>query len=443
MERFTCDWIFNILVVLCDGKVVCGCADPKGERPLGHLRADSLEAIWRSEKVRSIRRELNSGFSDFCGPCGLKRALAENEPAPQRPLDLDVLPRIFFEPTVVCNLDCFQAVCGSSAGLTASRERKFFPLDEFQSMLQGVGSRMIRLDFFNYGEPFAHPRALDMIEHVKNRFPNIYLYTSTNGLLFNEEKIARLARSGIDEITFSVDGADQRTYERYRRGGDLARVLRSLAALVEEKRRLGREVPFINWRYILFRWNDSFWQMARAKRLARQLGVDRLTWEITDHPPAAASAKFRVGRPAWKRIYHEIWDSSQIGSALRGRRHIAGIRPGGKNVAARRGEKTELDVAVKNRGGAPWITQTFSGRRWVRLGAQLHDKAGRLLDLNFARASLPRPLARGEGARMTIELPGLEQAGEYRLKLDMVSEGSDWFENGGSPVVWLPFTVSD
>jgi len=441
--RFTCDWIHNILVVLCDGKVVCGCADPKGERPLGHLGADGLDAIWRSEKVQRIRRELNAGFSGFCEPCGLKRALGDNEPAPQRPTDLEVLPRIFFEPTVVCNLDCFQAVCGSSAGLAASRERKFFPLDEFKSMLREVGPRMVRLDFFNYGEPFAHPQSLDMIEHVKSRYPNIYLYTSTNGLLFNEEKIARLARSGIDEVTFSVDGADQRTYERYRRGGDLAKALRSMADLVEEKRRLGRELPFINWRYILFRWNDSSWQMARAKRLARQIGVDRLTWEVTDHPPTAASAKFQVGRPAWRRIYHEIWDSSQIGSALRGKRFIARIRPGRKSVVVRRKEKAKLEVAVKNRGGAPWMTQTFSGRRWVRLGAQLHDKSDRLLDLNYARAPLPRPLAGGESARLTIELPGIEQAGEYRLKLDMVSEGADWFANGGSPVIWLPFTVGD
>ena len=443
MDRFTCDWIFNILVVLCDGRVVCGCADPRGERPLGHLRDAGLADIWRSEKVRRIRRELNSGFSGFCRPCGLKKALREGEAPPQRPVDLEVLPRIFFEPTVVCNLDCFQAVCAPGAGLVATRERKSFPLDEFKAMLEGIAPGMIRLDFFNYGEPFAHPQALDMIEHVKARYPHIYLYTSTNGLLLDGGKIERLARSGIDEVTFSVDGADQRTYERYRRGGDLARVVKNMAALVAEKRRLGREVPFINWRYILFRWNDSFRRMARAKRLARRIGVDRLTWEITDHPPAAASMKYRVGTPAWKRIYYEIWDSSQIGSALSGTRYIARIRSRRRSVAGARGQDLVLETTVKNRGGAVWITQAFSGRRWVRLGAQLHDRERKLLDLNYARAFLPRPLRRGESAEVMIELPAMAQAGDYWLKLDMVSEGADWFENGGSPVLWLPFTVSD
>ena len=443
MARFTCDWIFNTLVVLCDGKVVCGCADPEGLRPLGHLSVSGLTHIWQSEKVKRIRRDLNEGFSGFCGPCGLKRLLNEGEPAPQLPVDQKVLPRIFFEPTVVCNLDCFKAVCAPGAKLVATRERKMFPLEEFKAMLAEVGPRLARLDFFNYGEPFLHPQALDMVEHVKEKYPHIYLYTSTNGILFDEEKIVRLARSGIDEVTFSVDGPDQRTYERYRRGGDFAKVVRNMKALAAEKRRLGREVPFINWRYILFKWNDSFWQMVRAKRLALRIGVDRLTWEITDHPVEALSKKYQVGTRAWKRIYFQIWDTGQIANALRRRRFIARIRPGLKKVAARRGQKLLLEPTVKNRGGALWITETFSGRRWVRLGAQLHNRERQLLDLNFARAFLPRPLNLGESAVVPIELPPLEQAGEYWLKLDMVCEGIHWFEPNGSPVVWLPFTVSE
>lgn len=48
--RFTCDWIFNRLVVLSDGKVVCGCADPYGERPIGNLKENKIYEIWNSKK---------------------------------------------------------------------------------------------------------------------------------------------------------------------------------------------------------------------------------------------------------------------------------------------------------------------------------------------------------------------------------------------------------
>jgi len=442
VARFTCDWIFKIMVVLCDGKVVCGCADPRGERPLGHLRDTRLTDIWRGDKVRRIRQELNAGFSGFCLNCGLKKPLKEGEPVPQQPVDLEILPRIFFEPTVVCNLNCFQAVCAPGTGLVATRERKYFPPEEFRSLLEEIGSGLIRLDFFNYGEPFVHPQALEMIEHVKKNYPHIYLYTSTNGLLLDDKKISRLAESGIDEVTFSVDGADQRTYARYRQGGDFAKLLKNMAALVGEKRRLGREVPFINWRYILFKWNDSFLQMARARRLAAKIGVDRLTWEITDHPVGAVSKKFQIGSPAWKRIFYQIWDSSQIGSALKGKQYSARIQIGKTGMSGQLGQKLVLEVAVQNRGGVSWITQAYSGRRWVRLGAQLYDAKKNLLDLNFARAFLPRPLAGGERATVKLELPAIHREGDYWLKFDMVSEGADWFENGGSPVVWLRFTVS-
>jgi hypothetical protein len=102
----------------------------------------------------------------------------------------------------------------------------------------------------------------------------------------------------------------------------------------------------------------------------------------------------------------------------------------------------QFAVQVKNRGGALWITQSFSGRRLVRLGAQLHDSEKKLLDLNYARAFLPYPMAKGNRANVLIELPAVNDCGEYWLKFDMVSEGVDWFENGGSPVVWVPFKVS-
>ena len=222
--KFTCDWIFNILVVLSDGKVVCGCADPYGERPLGHFPQNSLYEIWNSDKVKQIRRELNEGHCCFCHDCGLKRFLKEDEPVPQGPLHLEILPRIFFEPTVLCNLDCFKAVCCADSGILKTRTRKTFPFEEFQQLMDQVGKDLIRLDFFNYGDPFVHPQAAEMIRYIKERYRQVYLYTSTNGLMLNDEKIKKLVQSGMDEITFSVDGADQETYARYRHGAQIHHV---------------------------------------------------------------------------------------------------------------------------------------------------------------------------------------------------------------------------
>ena len=441
-ERYSCDWLQSMLVVLCDGTVVCGCADPYGERPLGHLSRSSLLEIWQSPLVEAIRRDINQGHCCFCDPCGLKRRLSDDQAVPVYPLRHDRLSRIFLEPTAACNLDCFQAVCNKGSGLLKTRSRMFFPLDEFKALMDQIGPKLGRLDLFNYGDPFVHPQALDMIEYVKGRFPHVYLYISSNGLLLDSEKNRRLLQAGLDEITFSVDGPNQRVYEKYRRGGDFSRVLANMADLVAQRRRLGCELPLINWRCILFNWNDSWRTMRQVRRLAAKTGVDRLTWEITDHPEAARSKRYQIGTKPWKKILYEIWDTSQLTNALRDQRHLARIRvlchdPG--PVPGNR--KALIAVKVKNIGGALWRRQTAIGRQTIRLGAQLYDDGGRLVDLNFSRAFLPHDVPGGQWAKLEIELPAAPAPGNYRLKLDMVSEGVDWFERAGSAVVFLDWHV--
>ena len=64
-------------------------------------------------------------------------------------------------------------------------------------------------------------------------------------------------------------------------------------------------MPFITWRYILFTWNDSEAEMEHARALAADAGVDRLCWELTDHPEEAYSRRFVPGSPDLAAIRHE------------------------------------------------------------------------------------------------------------------------------------------
>ena len=44
--RYTCSWPWQIGVLLCDGRMVCGCADPYAKRVLGDARTSSIAGIW-------------------------------------------------------------------------------------------------------------------------------------------------------------------------------------------------------------------------------------------------------------------------------------------------------------------------------------------------------------------------------------------------------------
>ena len=81
------------MVLLCDGRLVCGCADPYGKRVLGDLRTEaSVSAVWTGERASSLRQDIVNGGSKFCGDCPLKLPLRKDEAPPQRGLDVGRLP---------------------------------------------------------------------------------------------------------------------------------------------------------------------------------------------------------------------------------------------------------------------------------------------------------------------------------------------------------------
>jgi radical SAM family protein/iron-sulfur cluster protein len=446
--RFQCSWPWTTLVMLCDGRIVCGCADPYGRRVLGDVRSASVGDVWRGATIAQLREDLNAGGSKFCGDCPLKLPLKKDEIPPIRPVDAGPLPsRMYIECTAACNISCTQACCAPETGITRTRQAGMLDFDLFRRVIDEVGSSLVRIDFFNYGEAFLHKRAVEMCEYIKSHFPQVYLYTSTNGLALTDAQARRLVHSGIDEVTFSIDGATPESYVKYRQRGRFDLAIATLRAMADEKRRSGRDLPFLNWRYILFTWNDSDAEMARARELAADIGVDRLCWEITDHPEDAYSRRFVPGSPDLDAIRREIWDDNNLGNAIPGAMPRAQIDVRtlvpGVPLMARAGRPLQVRTRVRNLSTRAFPAHATYGRRLVRLGAQLGAADGTILNRDYARAWLPQTLGPGARADVRIEIPALERPGRYTLKFDLVSEGIDWFEKCGSPTTTKTFIVRD
>jgi len=444
--RFTCSWPWSTLVLLCDGRIVCGCADPYATRVLGDTRQASVHDIWTGEGASRLRADLNRGGSAFCGDCPLKLPLEGGQAPPERNLDVPAQPsRLYIECTAACNISCLQACCAPETGITRTRQAGMLDFDLFTRVVDEAGTSLVRVDFFNYGEAFLHKRAVEMCEYIKTRFPHIYLYTSTNGLALKEHAARRLVHSGIDEVTFSLDGASQETYAHYRQRGRLDVAIATLRAMVDEKRKAGRDVPVINWRYILFTWNDSDEEMDRARQMAAEIGVDRLTWEITDHPEDGFSRRFVPGTPDYERIKYEVWDTNNLGNAIpgampRARIEVSTVWPG-LPLVARRGRTFTVRARVHNLSTRPFPREASYGRRLVRLGAQLCDASGTVVERDYARAWLPHAIEGGQQADVPIEIAAPASPGRYQLKFDLVSEGIDWFEACGSQTTMTPCRV--
>jgi len=138
------------------------------------------------------------------------------------------------------------------------------------------------IGFYNHGEAFLYSEAFDAIRKLRERMPQVWIFSTTNGIpLDTEEKRRALIESGLDFLMFSIDGAKSSSYSRYRRGGDFDKVIENLRATARLKREMGQQKPILAWRYLLFRWNDSDEEVKEVLRMAKESGVDRFSFHTT------------------------------------------------------------------------------------------------------------------------------------------------------------------
>jgi hypothetical protein len=203
--------------------------------------------VWTGPVVSTLRADLNAGGSKFCGDCPLKLPLKRDEQPAARPIDASLHPSRMYRVHRRLQHLLYAGVLRTETGITRTRQAGMLDFDLFRRVIdEEVGASLVRVDFFNYGEAFLHKRAVEMCEHIKTTFPHIYLYTSTNGLALTDAQARRLVHSGIDEVTFSIDGATADSYVKYRQRGRFDLAIATLRAMADEKRSAGRDLPFLN-----------------------------------------------------------------------------------------------------------------------------------------------------------------------------------------------------
>ena len=105
------------------------------------------------------------------------------------------------------------------------------------------------------------------------------------------------------------------------------------------------------------------------------------------------------------------------------------------------GARVTARVRIRNTGTAIWPAASETGTGQVRLGVQLLDAAGKVLNRDFARVPLDTTVGVRESAALTGSFNAPAQTGSFLLKFDLVCEGRAWFETGGSQVATRPLDV--
>jgi radical SAM protein with 4Fe4S-binding SPASM domain len=186
---------------------------------------------------------------------------------------------VSIEPTTSCNLRCPECPSG-----LRSFTRNTGMLDPalFGKALDELAPDLLNLTFYFQGEPYLHPRFLDMVREAHAK--KVFTTTSTNAHYLSDENAKATVLSGLDRLIISLDGTTQETYQSYRIGGNIEKVLEGTRNMVKWKKQLGSRTPHLVFQFLVVKPNEH--EVEAVKKLAAEIGVDELllkTAQIYNH----------------------------------------------------------------------------------------------------------------------------------------------------------------
>jgi len=186
---------------------------------------------------------------------------------------------ISFEPTTSCNLRCPECPSGLRS---FTRPTGMLEAELFKNTIDQLSKTLTYLIFYFQGEPYLHKEFIDLVKYASQK--GIYTATSTNAHYLNDENARKTVESGLDRLIISLDGTTQETYEQYRVGGKIDKVLEGAKNIVKWKKKLKSQKPYVVFQFLVVKPNEH--QIEDVKQLAKDIGVDDVglkTAQINDY----------------------------------------------------------------------------------------------------------------------------------------------------------------
>ncbi len=186
-----------------------------------------------------------------------------------------------------CTLDCVYCECGPTDELTLER-KEYVPtrdvIEELDAFLAGRPA-LDSITFSGSGEPTLHPWIGEIINHIKDHFPEYAVTVLTNGTLLTDPVVrAELIRA--DRVVPSLDAVSSGAFDAVNRpapGLDNAAILEGLVRFREEYQgQLWLEF------FLVPGLNDSPDELAAIAAAAARIRPDRVQLNSLDRPPAYA-----------------------------------------------------------------------------------------------------------------------------------------------------------
>jgi radical SAM protein with 4Fe4S-binding SPASM domain len=154
--------------------------------------------------------------------------------------------RLWVEATSICNLRC--VMCPNKD--LKKEEKGFMEFDLFRKVIDEARRFAFDVNLIHRGEGLLHPDFVPMVRYAHKA--GLTTKFHTNATLLDEDKARALIAAGLDQISFSFDGYDRKTYETIRVNADFEKTLVNIIRFLEIKRELRSKKPYAIFELINF-----------------------------------------------------------------------------------------------------------------------------------------------------------------------------------------------
>jgi MoaA/NifB/PqqE/SkfB family radical SAM enzyme len=307
------------ITINSDLTVSCSCQDYDGSGHLGDLKKNTFEEVFHGPVAQKFQADLLKGKIPIptCTRCGDFQRLSKrgSAPPPTR------LPHrgMLLENTVICNVDCIGCAREGAASIRANKQMPLAQLSEMADLAARLG--MEQIFYLNLGEPFLSTNIGKELPLLREKNPDCRIVISTNGVLLNND-VKREAALNASQILFSVHGISDPMCEKYMLRSSFEKAYSAMHELAKFRDARGLRQPILEWKYLLFNWNDHPRTLARAIEMAREIGVDIFSIWPTNNPFYGASWRYRLG--LLNHIGVQCWKGREV--ILRPENVPAGLR---------------------------------------------------------------------------------------------------------------------
>jgi radical SAM protein with 4Fe4S-binding SPASM domain len=190
----------------------------------------------------------------------------------KRPIHFGMPTSISLEPTTSCNLRCPECPSGLR---NFTRPTGSLEDDYFRKIIDQLAPRLSYLIFYFQGEPYLNPNFLDHVNYAASK--GIYTATSTNAHYLTNDVAKKTVQSGLDRLIISIDGSTQETYEQYRIGGNIEKVIEGTQNVIRWKKELNSKTPHVIFQYLVVKPNEH--QLDEVETMAKELGVNEVAFK--------------------------------------------------------------------------------------------------------------------------------------------------------------------